>query len=488
MSNAAKMQLSDFDIEVTISKGTFGTVYKAIHKGDGKVFALKQVNLKGMKRMDREESIDEARLLAQLNHPNIIRHYGSFIDQNECLNIVMEYAANGNLHALVRSYRGRSMPEELIWRVFLQALLGLAYIHSKKIIHRDMKSLNVFLDSLGNVKIGDLGIARALGEHSEFAHTIVGTPFYLSPELCEDKPYDEKSDVWALGVILYECCMGKYPFEAQNEGALIRKILRGSYPPVEGPYSSALTQVVAACLTFDPKRRPTTNQLLHNHHVVNKAKSLSINLSPSASPVVEETPAAAFRQGLHDPIAPQHGNHGALPASSPHKQGYGQVCAAPSQRHPFHLEGRDSPLSPQQQMAIAPARGEPQVHQMCSGQMGPGSSPGGKKLARGSSQDEEKQIRPLSATRSPSCPPYATPSAGGYEASNRVMVEAIWGHNYQAPQYGRRRCPDLMATSPAARGPSKTSGPPGRTGWAPQAPSDATSYCTSYARTSCYPK
>ena len=89
-----------------------------------------------------------------------------------------------------------------MWKIFIQALLGLRHVHSKKIIHRDIKSLNLFFDADDNVLVGDLGIAKVLSPNTMFARTIVGTPYYLSPELCEDKPYNEKSDVWALGVVL----------------------------------------------------------------------------------------------------------------------------------------------------------------------------------------------------------------------------------------------------------------------------------------------
>eukprot|EP00798_Chlamydomonas_sp_ICE-L_P014844 gene14844-20898_t len=168
-----------------------------IQGADGRLFALKQVKLEGLSRVEREETIDEARVLAQLNHPHVTKHYDSWIDQDNMLNIVMELAAKGNLSDVIK-------------------------------------------DSKGNIKIGDLGIARALSDDSNFARTIVGTPYYLSPELCEEKPYNEKSDLWAMGVVLYECAMGHRPFDAQNEGALIRKILRGQYAPVKGQYTPAL--------------------------------------------------------------------------------------------------------------------------------------------------------------------------------------------------------------------------------------------------------
>ena len=94
--------------------------------------------------------------------------------------------------------------------------LGLAYIHKKKILHRDIKSMNMFLSKGENIRIGDLGVAKVLQENVNFARTMVGTPYYLSPEMCEEKPYNDKSDIWALGCVLYELCTFKHPFEAKN--------------------------------------------------------------------------------------------------------------------------------------------------------------------------------------------------------------------------------------------------------------------------------
>ena len=94
--------------------------------------------------------------------------------------------------------------------------LGLTYMHKMKILHRDIKSMNIFLCKESAIRIGDLGVAKVLSDQNNFAKTMVGTPYYLSPEMCEEKPYNEKSDIWALGCVLYELCTFKYPFEANN--------------------------------------------------------------------------------------------------------------------------------------------------------------------------------------------------------------------------------------------------------------------------------
>ena len=102
--------------------------------------------------------------------------------------------------------------------------LGLQYLHANRVLHRDIKSANIFLDAQNHLKLGDLGVAKQLVQ--TFAHTTVGTPYYMSPELVEEKPYNHKSDIWALGCVLYEMCTQTYPFNAKNFPELGLKILR----------------------------------------------------------------------------------------------------------------------------------------------------------------------------------------------------------------------------------------------------------------------
>ena len=140
--------------------------------------------------------------------------------------------------------------------------LGLEYLHSKKVLHRDVKTLNMFLTKDDSIRIGDLGVAKVLTHTANFAKTMVGTPYYLSPELCEEKPYNAKTDVWALGCVLYEIITHRHPFQSTNQGALILKIIRGRYDPIPASYSADLASVVSACLTKDYKKRLDVKGLL----------------------------------------------------------------------------------------------------------------------------------------------------------------------------------------------------------------------------------
>uniref|UniRef100_A0A061SER0 non-specific serine/threonine protein kinase n=1 Tax=Tetraselmis sp. GSL018 TaxID=582737 RepID=A0A061SER0_9CHLO len=279
----------DFTFGSKIGSGSYGIVWLAVRKWDKKSYAIKEIDLADLGRKEQEECIKEVQVLAALDCPFIIKYYDSFLDKGR-LYIVMEYAVGGNLHTFINKHRG-DLPEDTIWRLFLQVVLALQHMHSKKILHRDLKTLNIFLDEAKNAKVGDFGVAKVLSTQTNFASTIVGTPYYLSPELCEDKPYNEKSDMWAAGVMLYEMCTRRHPFDAENQGALILKILRGKFPPVTG-YSPELQDIVKRCLTQAAQKRPSADRILSLPAVQEKAAELGI---PLPEPRVKSPAAAAER-------------------------------------------------------------------------------------------------------------------------------------------------------------------------------------------------
>ena len=122
-----------------------------------------------------------------------------------CLCIVMDYCEGGDMYHKIAKQRelGKLFPESQIITWFVQMALAMNYVHDKKILHRDLKTQNIFLTSKGDIKIGDFGIARVLQHTYDCANTAIGTPYYLSPEICQEKPYNQKSDIWSLGCIFY---------------------------------------------------------------------------------------------------------------------------------------------------------------------------------------------------------------------------------------------------------------------------------------------
>ena len=224
------MRESDFSWGAKLGGGTFGAVYVVTRKTDGARFVAKEVNLADEK--NRESAMKEVHILERINHPRIVRLLGSYRERG-LLVIVMEHCDAGDLRHLLLGRQGELLPEEDVWKYFLQTAMGLQHLHSLRIIHRDVKSQNLFLTKQGGVKIGDFGLSRLIGPKEMFAQSFVGTPYYLSPELCEDGAYSEKTDIWSLGVVLYEVltCGTRFPFDAHNQAALICAILRAEYRP-----------------------------------------------------------------------------------------------------------------------------------------------------------------------------------------------------------------------------------------------------------------
>ena len=222
-----------------------------------------------MDDLDEEEKADtlnEVKILKQLDHSNIIKFKDVFMitKPNNILNIVTEYADDGDLNQKIKKLKEKKSPfrEQQIIDYLTQICLALNHIHKKKIIHRDLKSGNVFLTKSGLIKLGDFGIAKGFKNTWEKAKTKVGTPYYLSPEIINSKPYDLKSDIWALGVLLYEMMTFKMPFNAHSLPSLSLKIIRGYYQPPPSSYSKELIDLVGRCLNLDPKKRPNAESIL----------------------------------------------------------------------------------------------------------------------------------------------------------------------------------------------------------------------------------
>ena len=293
-------RLEDFEIQRKLGKGSFGVVYAVTRRRDPqerkRTYVMKQISM-GPSRRDQEEAINECRVLAKLNHAHVVRYHESFVASGNRLCIVMEYAPKGTVHSLVQGAKPKTLSEDVVWRLALQSTLGLHHIHSLNILHRDIKAENIFLDKDGNAKIGDLGVAKVMTRAVDFAKTLVGTPYYLSPELCENKPYNHKSDVWSLGCVVYEMMTGSHPFNAQNQGALFVKILKGKYPPVNvmGKFSTDLVELMDRCLTVNQTRRPDTAGILRHRAARDKAETLGLQLP---SDVLTVRPGANPREAI----------------------------------------------------------------------------------------------------------------------------------------------------------------------------------------------
>lgn len=223
-------------------------------------FVLKKVRLDNVSSRERQAAHREVKLLSKLNHPNVLGYVDSFMHKNY-LCIVTEFCEGGDLYGKLKNARSYVNENQILdW--FTQIVLAMHYVHKHRILHRDLKTQNVFLTKDNRVKLGDFGIARVLNAPVEMAVTVIGTPYYMSPEIMESRPYDFKSDVWSLGCVLYEMVSLKHAFDAQDMNGLVMKILRGKVMPAPPGYSQELKNLISQLLAKDPSQRPTTENIL----------------------------------------------------------------------------------------------------------------------------------------------------------------------------------------------------------------------------------
>eukprot|EP00736_Rhodelphis_marinus_P010785 Rmarinus@m.11058 len=288
--------MDQFIVTHCLGRGSFGTCHLVRRKKDHRFFVIKEINvfeLDGERRMEAE---NEVNVLEMVDHPNIISYYDSFIEKH-ALYIVMDYCDRGTLHDALKSQLHNFLTEEAILDIFVQVAMALEYLHRNRILHRDLKPQNIFLSKspdpfFTQVRVGDFGLARVLGPESLFAETVLGTPFHLSPELCEGRPYNEKSDVWALGTILYELVMRRRAFQAKSLPQLVHKITRRD---MEAPNASRVAvrvevlDLINRMLELDPSRRPPMTDVLAIPFVKAHAEVVKRKLAVYCCPSLRKT-------------------------------------------------------------------------------------------------------------------------------------------------------------------------------------------------------
>jgi len=256
-----------------IGSGTYGKVYKVKCLDDGLEYVMKRVTLAQNSEADKKQAMMEVEVLSSLRHPHIVPYKECYWDEEEMdLCMVMDYCEGGDLYHYVQSRRkqGRKIEEDEAWLFMIQMMFALSYLHAKKILHRDVKSQNIFLSN-GKCQLGDFGLAKKLEESFELARTPIGTPFYMAPEIMEGRPYAFKSDVWALGCVMYEVLTGKPAFAAKNFPGVAMKVLRGHYEPISEDYSPELRDVVSKMLCNNVNARPFIFQLIEMPTIMQRA-------------------------------------------------------------------------------------------------------------------------------------------------------------------------------------------------------------------------
>ena len=253
--------MEKFHVDRVLGKGGFGKALLVSSLIDGRKRVVKQILKKTLTKKEQEKAMSEITILSNLKHTNIIRYRGCKITDSSIF-ILMDYAEGGDLSSKIKERGPSKFCEEQIIDWFTQICLAVKYLHDRKIIHRDIKPGNIFLDKKGVVKLGDFGLAKYLPNTQAFAKTATGSPYYLPPEICKGEQYNMSADIWSLGCVLYELCALKRPFSGTNIRDIMASIVHIHSPRIPMVYSKELSDIVASMLQKDPSKRPSINQLL----------------------------------------------------------------------------------------------------------------------------------------------------------------------------------------------------------------------------------
>ncbi|NXH95784.1 NEK11 kinase, partial [Pachycephala philippinensis] len=266
-----------YTIKKKLGNGSFGSVYlvndrKAKQGEELKV--LKEISVGNLKPNETVEANLEAQLLSKLDHPAIVKFYASFVER-DIFCIITEYCEGGDLDFKIQEYKdsGKMFTQSQVIDWFIQLLLGVNYMHERRILHRDLKAKNIFLkDNL--LKIGDFGVSCLLMGSCDLATTFTGTPYYMSPEVLKHQGYNTKSDIWSLGCILYEMCCMNHAFTGQNFLSVVLKIVEGETPSLPDRYPSKLNAVLCSMLSKNPSLRPAASEILKSPYIDEQLKKI----------------------------------------------------------------------------------------------------------------------------------------------------------------------------------------------------------------------
>ena len=305
-----------YSLGPSIGRGAYGDVYRCYfnqesgNQESGKAkLVMKKIGLDALSDAERCTALKEVKLLALLRHPCIVSMVDAFVEEEEkgggTLCIVMEFCEKGDLSKLIQGAKERKkgFSEKEIVDWFTQIALAIKHCHMNKVLHRDLKSQNIYLTEGFLVKLGDFGIARVL-ETLELAQTVVGTPYTMSPEVCNSFPYSYKSDIWSLGCVLFELCELQYPFTGHTLLGVVWKIVKEEVPPITGNYSPELKNLVKFILNKDPDLRPSIDEVL-NYPLIQSHISTLLRLAEKTPDVLSLSQERSLRRQSSRTLQPK---------------------------------------------------------------------------------------------------------------------------------------------------------------------------------------
>jgi serine/threonine protein kinase len=272
-----------------LGRGAYGRVFMGIDQQSGKVVAIKEVSLESLSEDVLAGVMLEIELLKNLNHRNIVAYLGSHRTKNH-LNIILEYVENGAISMLLKPSKFGVFPESLAAVYISQVLEGLQYLHDQGVIHNDIKGANILTTKEGTVKLADFGVATKLSERNRQELSVVGTPYWMAPEVIEMNGASTASDIWSLGCTVIELLTGSPPYFDLTPMAALFRIVQGEGVQLPEGISPLTQDFLKQCFCRDPKKRATSAELLKHSWLRQTKRNLKSTWSKSKGRIKKMQP------------------------------------------------------------------------------------------------------------------------------------------------------------------------------------------------------